>query len=195
MNKSKAVWMIIITVLAITVVGYIGSYFYNQKVFNKETKYMNEACQDISQFEMLRAQGDIDSLIVIITEHFESHDIQSNSEYSEILNDINWLKEELQFHNTDSEVYKLHFSNILRKLAYLELVNAKKHSKNNEGQLKQKIENASHFYHDAMFFSSQKLKDKEKRLIIKLHQALKTPEEQLDLDKFIVEAKELTEII
>jgi hypothetical protein len=134
-----------------------------------EGQLMIEACQDIAAYETIRAESDIDSIISIIESHINESGEAPGNLYQGTLDELYALKDEVAFHNTQTDIYKNKFVEILNALCYAHLLEAIEMLKaGNEERAKLLVDHATHYLHDAMHFSEGELYENEYAVLKRL---------------------------
>ncbi len=159
-----------------------------------ETHYMLEACSDISKYNLFRAESDVDSVMAIIERHAHPHSGQGQINLYEVMSDLSFLEEEMEFHNTDQEYYRMQFGLVLNKLAYAQLLEAKAYmDEQNTEAASSSINEACHLYHDALFFLEGSEFVADKKFLRKL-QSLGNVSPETGMDEYLDQARKLTDL-
>ena len=120
---------------------------------SQEGALMYYTCEEVKAYETLAAENDLDALHEIIQTHINEYPAEISMRLSSALAELDSLRDEAAFHNTDQSLYNSHFRSILRSIAYAELTQAKSNiddsKKSNEA-----FHHAQHCLHDALLFSS-----------------------------------------
>lgn len=153
--------------LLLIIIGVVLAALQVFKVANgtDESQYMLEACVDIQSHETLRAQEDFDRIVNTIYNHVHSYRNNSDTVLARAILKLRSLREEAEFRNTDIPYYHLIFSEVLNRLAYVELEDAiymTEHKDTEKAHLA--IVRAEHYLHDALFFSENPHIEDEKHL-------------------------------
>jgi len=162
---KKRIYTITIAIIAIAASMFFLIDF-SQLQKSEEATMMESACDDVKEFKMFQAKMHIEELKFLIENHPIEDDLELSMRQGEILQDLESLINELDFHNTDFEMYNESFGYILRELSVLMLADAvQKIEVGDRESALISVHEACHYFHDATLFHKGKLTDKEREII------------------------------
>ncbi len=130
-------------------------YFMNQDKKTQEATYMIEACEDISAYEVLRAESDIEKIISIIKSHIEENNSYSNDYVKIALTELKDIEREVTFRNIDQSFYRNRFMKVLKALSNAEMKLAMEHLDRSDFKMaKLSLLKARNYLNDAYHFST-----------------------------------------
>ncbi|HHP7242579.1 MAG TPA: hypothetical protein ACFCUD_12960 [Cyclobacteriaceae bacterium] len=130
-------------------------YFMKQDKKTQEATYMIEACEDISAYEVLRAESDIEKIISIIKSHIEEHNSYSNDYVKIALTELKDIEREVTFRNIDQSFYRNRFMKVLKALSNAEMKLAMEHLDRSDFKMaKLSLIKARNYLNDAYHFST-----------------------------------------
>jgi len=130
-------------------------YFMNQDKKTQEATYMIEACEDISAYEVLRAESDIEKIISIIKSHIEENNSYANDYVKIALTELKDIEREVTFRNIDQSFYRNRFMKVLKALSNAEMKLAMEHLDRSDFKMaKLSLLKARNYLNDAYHFST-----------------------------------------
>lgn len=189
MNIRQKILTISFFIMAIILIFFASIGLFKSGEQSREGELMINACEDIRQNQLLKAEQDIEMIMDVMLTH--AHAVNNDADHlvaSSILI-LRKLEEEVEFRNLDIEYYKGEFAKILNTLAYVELKNAKAFlEKEMQVRAQMSISNAKHYLHDALYFTADEQFKEEISLLHKVNRLNDEKIDKVDLNKCVEDA-------
>lgn len=137
---------------------------------SEEGALMQNTCEEITAYETIRAEQDLDELAGIINDHINEYSVEVHEILAITLQEIDSLRDEVAFHNTRQEMYRAHFRKILNQISFAELSLAADLLKSDKpDQAMTSVRHAQHCLHDALFFTEKNEFDQQAEFLHQLN--------------------------
>ena len=139
---------------------------------SEEGALMDYTCEEVKNYETIAAEQDLETLKQLMIDHINGYATDPEGRLSAAMGKLDSLRDEVAFHNTDQQLYRSQFSEILRLISRAELVKAQGSLSRGETEgAVQAVEHARHCLHDAMMFAGESQLETDRVLLQKLNMA------------------------